>query len=253
MRPAIGRSVNCPICSILHGPSSGFYRTPPVEATMPTRACRIVAVTTGVLLAALGLLAFPDAIIVLWITAVVFIGPAVTMSARCTQSNGNGVPVGVAAAAATMAFSAILAGLILLLGPPLAVPLMFTVTATWGWCHRRSLRDDIDALLLPNRTTTTHQRSSTPKHPESPAQRPPRMVSPVEFSRNDITAALRLCSFSRFEMSRRPHHSCAAPGSAATGWCASYLQALPATKSSSSAMNCSTNSNAATPPDSTDG
>jgi hypothetical protein len=156
---------------------------------MPTRACRIVAVTTGVLLAALGLLAFPDPIVVLWITAVVFIGPAVTMSARCTQSNGNGVPVGVAAAAATMAFSAILAGLILLLGPPLAVPLMLTVTATWGWCHRRSLRDDIGALLLPNPTTTTPQRSSTPKHPESPTQRPPRMVSPVEFSRNDITSS----------------------------------------------------------------
>jgi len=181
MRPAIGRSVNCLICSILHGPSSGFYRAP-VEATMPTRACRIVAVTTGVLLAALGLLAFPSTIFVLWITAVVFIGPAVAMGACCARPKGNVVPVGVAAVAATMAFSAILAGLIFLLGPPLAVPLLLTVTGTWGWRHRRSLRDDIGALL------PTPRGSSTPKHPKSPPPRPPRKVSPVEL-RNDITSS----------------------------------------------------------------
>ncbi len=102
---------------------------------MITRIGQIVVIAIGVLLAAIGLLAFPTAVATLWGVAVLLVGPGVAVvvhKAHPADAPRNAQRValraGTVAAAATMATAAIAAGLIVL-SPTITVLLVAALGA----------------------------------------------------------------------------------------------------------------------------
>lgn len=120
---------------------------------MLTRICRIVAVTSAVLLAVIGVLTYPSQLLVMVVTAVLLVGP---LTAVCVFSanpfRGVAVQLTAAAAAAVIAISLVVAGLVALLGGVATpvVALLLVAGGTWTWRRRtwwgRAFRLDTSRL-----------------------------------------------------------------------------------------------------------
>lgn len=164
---------------------------------MLIRIGRTAVVTSAALLAMVGLLAQPAAMLTAGMLAVLFVGP---LAAMCVYSNNpQGAPrgrptrLGAIAAAAVMAGSMVTAGLVTLLGGGAApvIALVLVAAGVWVWRHGRTWW----ARTL---TTSTTPRPG-PVHPHSAhhtsrpgSTRPPLpVVATGSASTTDLRAAWR--------------------------------------------------------------
>lgn len=160
-----------------------------------TRICRLLAVTAAGLLAALGLLTHPPGMLAGVVIAIVFVGPlTATCAHNSDPSRGAAVRLGAVAAAATVAVSAAVAGLVTLLGPTAAVAIVLLIGGAGAWTWRRgpSWRHQAIAWARwrrgPGATRRPAPRPAAPST-TAPVRSPAAAASPA--STADLCAAWR--------------------------------------------------------------
>lgn len=139
---------------------------------MFTRIWHTGTVAAACLVASLGLLALPGAALSTWAVATLVICPLVMVRVHSARPDmGNARRTGVAASAAMLAASLIIAGLVALLGAAAALvaPLLLGVAGVWVWRHRPA---------TPPTGSPDDLSSTTASHPD-PTISPPAPRLPI--------------------------------------------------------------------------